>query len=64
MGARRARERLRETDRLHGERVRLLRRLRGELQAARLLSFRALHMAAQIIEIAPGVDIEQRPTWR
>ena len=34
-------ERLRETDRLHGERVRVLRRLRGELQAARLLSFRA-----------------------
>ena len=52
-------ERLRETDRLHGERVRVLRRLRGELHAARLLSFRALHMAAQIIEIAPGVDIEQ-----
>ena len=34
-------ERLRETNRLHGERVRVLRRLRGELQAARLLSFRA-----------------------
>jgi len=34
-------ERLQETDRLHGERVRVLRRLRGELQAARLLSFRA-----------------------
>ena len=34
-------ERLRETDRLDGERARALRRLRGELQAARLLSFRA-----------------------
>ena len=34
-------ERLRETGRLDGEAARRLSRLRGELQAARLLSFRA-----------------------